>query len=286
MSYPEVMKGEGDILGTLRKILKDEFFTAVEVSWIKDPEIRIQAAKLLREAGVKVCYGAQPRLLTTGLNPNATDENDRLKAEQTLREAIDEAHELGAEGIAFLTGKYEEERKDEAYRQLVKTTLSLCRYAAEKKMSVEVEVFDFDVDKKSLIGPAPYAATFAAEIRNHCTNFGLLADLSHFPLTREDSRFVISVLKPYITHLHFGNAVAADASMEAYGDMHPRFGFPNSANTVEDLREFLSVLRSEGFFRPCDPMVLSFEVKPWKDEDAEMVLANSKRALNRAWSLL
>jgi len=286
MSYPETMKGEGDIIGTLRKVLSDDFYSAVEVTWMKDPKVRAEAAKLIRESGIKVCYGAQPRLLTTGLNPNAIDENDRKLAEDTLIEAIDEAEELGASGIAFLSGKYDDDKKDIAYSQLLKTTKNLCDYAAKKNMMVELEVFDFDIDKKSLIGPAPYSATFAADMRNYCSNFGLVVDLSHFPLTYEDSRFVITTLKPYITHLHFGNAVADDPNHAAYGDMHPRFGFPNSANTIEDLKDFLAILKEEGFFRADDPMVLSFEVKPWADEDPDMIVANTKRALNRAWAML
>ncbi len=285
MSYPEVMRGEGDILGTLRRILADDYFDAVEVTWIKDPAVRKQAARMIEVSGATVCYGAQPRLLTTGLNPNAIDEADRLAAEKTLTEAIDEAEELGAKGIAFLSGKYDEAEKERAFGQLLKTTKALCKYAGAKGMSVELEVFDFDIDKKSLIGPAPYALRFAEEMRNCCNNFGLLVDLSHFPLTYETSRFVIQTLRPYITHLHFGSAVV-NPSMEAYGDAHPRFNFPGSANGVEELRDFLAVLKEEGFFRPDAPLVMSFEVKPWQDEDADLVLANTKRVLNRAWALL
>ena len=50
------------------------------------------------------------------------------------------------------------------------------------------------------------------------------------------------------------------------------------------LLEFLKVLKREGFFRVDDPYVLSFEVRPWKDEDSEIVIANAKRTLNRAWA--
>jgi len=32
--------------------------------------------------------------------------------------------------------------------------------------------------------------------------------------------------------------------------------------------------------------VLSIEVKPWKDEDAGIILTNTKRVINRAWALL
>ena len=120
---------------------------------------------------------------------------------------MDEAEYLGAKAVAFLAGKWEEAAKDEAYAQLLKTTVNLCRYAETKGMGVNLEVFDYDIDKAALIGPAPLAARFAADVRCSCPNFGLLVDLSHFPLTYEKSEFVIRTLRPYIRHLHIGNAV-------------------------------------------------------------------------------
>ena len=184
-----------------------------------------------------------------------------------------------------MAGKWSEETKELAYAQLLKTTGNLCEYAASKGMMVELEVFDYDMDKAALIGPAPYAARFAADMRMKHSNFGLLVDLSHFPTTYETSKFVIQTLRPYITHLHFGNAVVKKGC-EAYGDQHPRLGFPDSANDVEELRDFLQVLKNEGFFCPESPYVLSMEVKPWKGEDADIVMASTKRALNRAWAMV
>ena len=96
---------------------------------------------------------------------------------------------------------------------------------------------------------------------------------------------MIQTLRPYITHLHFGNAVVKKGC-EAYGDQHPRFGFPNGANDTEELRDYFQVLKEEGFFRRDNPLVLSMEVKPWKDEEAEIVLAGTKRVVNRAWALV
>jgi hypothetical protein len=32
-----------------------------------------------------------------------------------------------------------------------------------------------------------------------------------------------------------------------------------------------------------NPRVLSLEVKPWGDEDPDLVIANAKRTLNKAW---
>lgn len=282
MSHPPTSY---DILDSIKTIATDEFFTALEIGQIKDNEIRTQVKKMLGESHLKVCYGAQPRLLGPKLNPNNLDEEGRKKAEATLLEAIDEAEYLGAEGIAFLSGKWERETRDQAYEQLLKTTRAVCSYAATKNMIVELEVFDFDMDKSALIGPAPYAAKFAADICMTHSNFGLLVDLSHFPTTYETSRFVIQTLRPYITHLHIGNAVVKEGC-EAYGDQHPRFGFPNSANDVEQLRNFFTVLKEEGFFRAENPYVMSMEVKPWGDEDGDIILANTKRVINRAWALV
>lgn len=274
-----------DLLDSIKTIVTDEFFTAIEVTRVADDETRAKVKRMLEQSHMKVCYGAQPRLLGPGLNPNDIDEEGRKKAEATLIEAVDEAEYLGAKGIAFLAGKWQEETKEEAYEQLLKTTRNVCTYAAAKGMMVELEVFDFDMDKAALIGPAPYAAKFAADMRMTHSNFGLMVDLSHFPTTYETSRFVIQTLRPYITHLHIGNAVVKEGC-EAYGDKHPRFGYPNSANDVEQLVDFFTVLKEEGFFNAKNPYVMSMEVSPWGDEDGDIILANTKRVINRAWALV
>ena len=279
MSHPKY-----DLLESIKSIACDDFFDAIEVKKFPDDETRNQAKSIFEQAHMKVCYGAQPALLGPKLNPNSIDEAERLKAEAALLAAVDEAEFLGAKAIAFLAGKWQPETKEEAYSQLIKTTKKVCDYAAEKDMGVNLEVFDFDMDKAALIGPAPLAARFAADMRCLCNNFGLMVDLSHFPTTYETSQFVIRTLRPYIKHFHIGNAVVKKGC-EAYGDEHPRFGFPNSANDTPELIDFFRVLRDEGFFNSEEPYVLSFEVKPWGDEDADLILAGTKRVINRAWAM-
>ena len=278
MSYPN-----RDPMESLKAIAKDDYFDAIELKGFG--EKNAEAKAILDQSHLKVCYGAQPRLLGPKLNPNDIDEAGRKKAEATLIEAVDEAEYLGAKGIAFLAGKWEEATKDQAYQQLLKTTRAVCSYAATKGMMVEIEVFDYDVDKAALIGPAPYAAQFAAEMRTTHNNFGLLVDLSHIPITRETSQFVIRTLRPYITHLHLGNAVVKEGC-DGYGDLHPRFGYPNSANDVPELLDYFQVLKEEGFFNAKEPYVLSMEVTLRPGEDEDIILANTKRVINRAWALL
>jgi len=287
MAYPSTMKGEGPVLETIRKIARDDYFNAIEITWIKDPKVRGEVKKILDASHMKIGYGAQPRLLTTGLNINSLDEDGRQKAVETLKEGIDEAYEMGAAGFAFLSGRYEESTKEKSFEALVKSTRELCGYAGEKGgLKVIHEIFDYDIEKKSLIGPAGLAARFAREIRKEYDNFGLMIDLSHLPLTRETAQEAIIPIKEFLVHAHMGNAVVKDPSFPAYGDAHPRFGFPNGANDVPELVEYLRALMDIGFLNEKDPPIVSFEVKPWGDEDADVVIANAKRTLNEAWARL
>ena len=74
MSHPTY-----DVMDSIYKIACDDFFDALEVKKFDDDETRAKAKKLLADSHLRVCYGAQPRLLGPGLNPNAINEADRLK---------------------------------------------------------------------------------------------------------------------------------------------------------------------------------------------------------------
>ena len=285
MAYPNTIKGEGPVLETIKKLALDDYFNAIEITTIKNPEERQTVKKMLETSHMTVAYGAQPRLLTTGLNINDLNEEGRLNALQNLKEGIDEAYEIGATGFAFLSGKYEEATKEESYQALVKSTKEICSYVKSKgNMKVALEVFDYDVDKKSLIGPADLAFRYAKEIREEHDHFGLMVDLSHIPLIHETIEESLLPVKDYIIQAHIGNCVVRSADMAGYGDLHPRFGFPNGENDVDEVVEYLRVLLQIGFLNDKKPPIVSFEIKPFGDEDPDIVIANAKRTLNEAWA--
>lgn len=285
MAYPECGSGEGPIEETLKKIAEDDYFDAVEITWIKDKNVRQNAKKIIDGAKLVVAYGAQPRLLTTGLNINDLNGEKRLEALKTLKAGIDEAYEMNAKGFAFLSGNYQLDKKSEAFDALVDSTKELCKYAKSKgDMKVLLEVFDYDVDKKALIGPAKLAKIFAEEIKSEYDNFGLIVDLSHIPLLHETIEEAILPVKEYILHAHMGNCVIKDPSMEGYGDQHPRFGFPNSECDIEELTEYLRILKFIGVLNKENPPIVSFEVKPYKDESSEAVIEGAKKVLKEAWA--
>lgn len=284
MAYPFAASGEGAIAESVRRICTDDYFNVIEVTWIKDPTVRAEVRKMTETAAMTVSYGAHPRLLCTKQNINSLDEELRQIALQNLKDGIDEAYELGAAGYAFLSGTYEEDTKENSYQQLVKSIIDLCRYAKEKgDMPVNLSVFDYNMDKCCLIGPAPLAARLAAEVSESVDNFGLLVDLTHIPLLHESIRDSLLPVAKYLKHAHIGNSVVIPGK-PGYGDQHPRFGFPNSANGITEIVEFLKILFEIEYLNEERPAIVSFEIKPFGDDDIEMIIANAKRTLNAAWA--
>ena len=285
MAYPEIINGDGLILETLQKIAEDDFFTAVEICCIKDEETKEKAKKLLKMSHLTITYGAQPRLLINKLDLNSFDEEGRRRAAREVKAGVDEAYEMGAKALAFLSGKDPgEERREEARRLLVSSIKEICGYAKSKgSLGIILEIFDREVDKKCLIGPAEEARMIAEEVRKEFDNFGLMVDLSHLPLLNETPTQAIMPIKDYLVHAHIGNCILKDKEHLSYGDQHPRFGIEGGENDVEELTVFLRVLLDVGFLNTKNPPIVSFEVKPLPGEPSEVVIANDKRVLREAW---
>lgn len=280
MSYPAA-----DPMEAMKKIICDPYFEALELPPLPNQEERRQAAGLFSASLVTAGCGYHPVMLEKGLNPNALCEEERIRCQKWMLETLDQAYEMGCTGVAYLAGKYDSSQLPQHLDQLDKTTSTLCAYAQKKNMTVELEIFDYDFDKSVLVGPCEMAADFAKNIRKRFDNFGLLADLSHFPLTRETSEKVFAVCAPYLTHFHIGNAVV-EPDCEGYGDTHPRFGLPHSANHLDTLVDFLKLLKRYTEEQKLSRPILSFEIKPRPYEDPDAVLAGSKRILDLAWSMV
>lgn len=293
MSFPEVMKGEGPIVETLEKVLANDFFTAVELTHIRDDKTREQVKKMLESSHVVSAYGSQPVLLSNKLNLNSLVEEERVKAITEVKKCIDEAAYLGTKGVAVLSGPHPGQDKEiAAIEKLLLSLEELCAYSQKYNLMFELESFDFDVDKKCLIGKSTLAAEVARKIRKKYSNFGLILDLSHFPLQYELTKDALKNSIEYVTHLHIGNCVLKDKNHAAYGDQHPRFGVAGGENDITQVREFLSVLFELGWLKDdcntkqSDKPILSFEVKPMPGELSSIVLANSIRVFKEAWASL
>lgn len=285
MSYPDVLQDEMQIIPTLKKIIGDPFFSVVEMAPIADKKIRNQVKELFTHSDCTLVYTAAPKSLGGKLNLNSEDEGQRQKAIAQVKEYIDEAIEVGAEGIGIIAGQYRSEKYEEAFQAFVNSCKELCEYAKKALgFQVEVEQFDYDFHNKLLIGSSETAKRLAEEMSSY-SNFGILVDLSHLPLIHETPQECLEKLAGYVTHVHIGNAVCSHPDDYLYGDFHPRFSLENSAIGVGEVVDFFKSLFKIGFFTKNMPIV-SFEIKAWPGDEPDLVLAECKRMMNLSWSLL
>ena len=287
MAFPKTITGEGPIAESVSRIAEDPFFGAIEITWIKDPAERATVRRILETSRTKVGYGAQPAVLMGKLNPNSLVEAERRHAVDELKPRLDEAAEMGARRMAFLSGRDPGEGdRAAAVQALVRSVKELSAYGREKGIALTVETFDRDVDKKALIGPSPLAAEFAAAVRQEYPEFGLMYDLSHQPLLHEESQTALSTLKDHLVHIHVGNCVSVEGQA-GYGDLHPRFGWPKGSNDIAEVVEFIRSLFRVGYLKDGSPERpwIGFEVKPQgTDETSEQVIAGTQRMWREAWS--
>jgi sugar phosphate isomerase/epimerase len=287
MAFPETMKGEGPILDTVRKIAEDEFFTGIELTWMKDPGVRKQVRQLLEAARLPAAFGAQPTLLTQKLDLNSADAAGRARAVAQLKEDIDQAEELGISRLATLSGTDPgEAERSRAFDDLADSVMQVCEYGGRRGVGITLETFDRAVDKKALVGPSGEAAAFSARIRQAYPDFGLMYDLSHMPLLEEEAGPALHALKDHLVHAHIGNCVKTKG-LPGFGDQHPRFGFPGGENDISALVDFLRGLFEIGYLKedPQGPKPwVGIEVKPMPGETSEALLAGTKRVWIEAWA--
>ncbi|MFH0067106.1 sugar phosphate isomerase/epimerase family protein [Peribacillus sp. NPDC056705] len=287
MAYPETMGGDGPTVETIKKIVQDDFFSGIEITSINNPEERKEATQILQSGGMTVGFGAQPILLRNKGNLNSFDEAERRRAIDLVKGGIDQAYEVNAAKLGFLSGGKPDTQQDVALQLLTNSIKELCDYAKSKgDLVLSLETFDDETDKKCLIGSNKLAVEVAKEVRKVDPTFGLMLDLSHLPMQRETSYDALTVARDYINHAHIGNCYIKDTSDPAYGDQHPRFGYPGSEVDVSELAEYLRSLLEIGYIGEGIKNIVAFEVKPVGTESSDIVIAQSKRTLIDAWSLL
>ena len=287
VSFPDCQRTEAYYLKCLERIAGDPFYEAVEVTAVSDIRLREKVKGILMDSGMTVAYCAQPVILKNKLNLNSFDKKERSRAVRRMKECIDEACELGAESLSFLAGPCKKGLESETLLYLEESISEMCSYAQDRrrKLQIEIEVFDYDIDKRSLIGPSRRAAELAENLREKHDNFWILPDLSHIPQQHETIEEALAHVLPYMRRTHIGNCVLEEGS-PVYGDCHPPFSYPGSSIGKKELSTYLSILADKGFLSDLERPMVSFEIKPLSDNDIESVLGENKKILTEAFEML
>jgi sugar phosphate isomerase/epimerase len=286
LAFPECMSGAGPILESISAIAYDDFFSGIEISRINDPQIRKQVASLLEQTHLQVDFGVHPVILGEKQNINSLDEGERRRACAAIEAYLDQGAGLNARRFVLLSGPDPgEAQRADATQALTESSYQIAERAEKYHLDVVLETFDRTVDKCALIGPADEAARVAADLRKHHPRFGLLYDMGHMVLLDEKPVPAMTRLQDYLVHVHVGNCVNVKGRT-GYGDLHPRFGYPGSANDVPELVEFLNALFILGYLseeKKSHRPGVGFEIRPQPGESSAAILANLKRAWREAW---
>lgn len=289
MAFPEVMASDEPAVDTLKTLCDDDYFQVLEVKSIGDEKERKRAIELVKGAGKKIGFGAQPTLLKAGGNLNALDPETHQAALDLVRKCLDEAAEWGASALAVLSGKDPgEEKRNDATAMLIAALKDICEHARRAgDMPIILETFDRKpFGKNCLIGPTEEAANVADRVAAYYLSFGLAIDLSHLPLLEETPDHAIQTSRHVLRLAHIGNCVMKHEDHPAYGDEHPPFGIEEGENGVDELAAFLKALLDAGYIGEGKHNPVSMEVKPCGDLSSDDVIANGKATLDAAWAAL
>ena len=72
----------------------------------------------------------------------------------------------------------------------------------------------------------------------------------------------------------------------ALAHKHIQFALDHQNDSLEQLAAYLRLLLKIGFLNEKKRPIVSFEIKPFGEEDPEVCLANAKRTLDLAWELV
>lgn len=285
MIFPECILGTGPIVETVSILAEDTFFSFLELGNIDSPTTRKQIVSILSQAQISVEFDGQPFTLLPGFDLEAESSLQRCRAIDAMKQAIDQAAELGSPTCGVMSGKFYPRNISvaDAVDRLQESLLKLCHYAQQYDITMCLENFDQEpYSKDCLVGPTSMAAELACAIKSEADNFGLLPDLSHVPILKETPTQMVEAAKDHIVRTQIGNG-SADPYCSHYGDNHPYFGAPGTGVGIPQLTEFLQALVDVGFLSETRRGRVAFEVKPAPQEDPMAIIAGSKRALVEAW---
>jgi sugar phosphate isomerase/epimerase len=280
--YPDVVEAER-FLQTADELLHDPYFRRIEVSGIHNPDIRALFRRRLAVCRVQTSYLAQPLIFQEQLDLGSADQAVRTKAIERIRSCMAAAEDAGADMIEIISGPYPADSKvNGAIAQFAESVLLLAEQAKLHRLKLLVEMFDYDVDKKRLIGSVAHTIQLFQRI-GVSEHVKLLLDLSHIPMVRTDIADTVRLLSPWIGHVHVGNTVMNPADSK-FGDTHPYFGYPAGANDIDQLATFFQALHQAGYIHAERSSAVSFElICAAADRPADLI-ANAKRTLQLAWS--
>ena len=201
-----------------------------------------------------------------------------------IGDMIEQAAAAGGNGLIFTSGPPSPKEATAAhYEAFADFCRWLCDRCAPHGITVMLEPFDTDVDKRYLYGPTQQCVRLIESLQPDVQNFAIELDLAHVPLMGETFSQAIRTSAPHLKRVHLGNCVFKDRSHPLYGDKHPPIGYDGGEIDTPELTEIFRCLLEIGFLDSRRRGNLVLEMTPWPGRSVEETVADGFARVEAAW---
>ncbi|MEK6795763.1 MAG: sugar phosphate isomerase/epimerase [Spirochaetota bacterium] len=283
MLYPACTGDEAFHVETLASFVKRTDIDTFDCCVPYGADARKKATAIVTSAGKPVCYATHliplRKLSCASLLPNEQGIMRMLMIDQ-----LDAAKAVGAKEMIFASGADAAAgKRAEALAMFKDFCVFLCTEAKKRGITVLLEPFDTDFDKKFLMGPTTECVNLIHSLEPKIDNLGIELDMAHIPLMHETFDQAIRTVAPYLKRVHLGNCVMKDASNPWYGDNHPPMGIEGGEIDVPVLTEILRILVDIGYIGKDNKGTLVVEMQPFPGRSVDETIADNFRRLDEAW---
>ncbi|MCC6956452.1 MAG: sugar phosphate isomerase/epimerase [Anaerolineales bacterium] len=293
VSFPKNIPGDGPIIENLESILADDDFQTIEISWIKNEDVKKKASALLKTSGKRIVFSGGPPFAYQQINLSSLDDGERKYSMEYARQLFDDARLFNA-CIFLITGGRDTlpSERERAKDKLVQSIVELSKYAREHSdqspIYLSLEPVDRAVHRKGLIGPIAEAVEIAQRVEQAGETLYLTLDQSHLAQLGIAPGEALRLAYNYLFHVHLANCIICDPQHPLYGDEHPYFGIKDGEHGLQELVVFLKILEKLGYFSRQPPYggwpIVSVEVKPLDNEDPVEALKTTKAVLAKSFA--
>lgn len=260
---------------TYNKLAVENNYSGIETRIIKDEETHLLFKTHTENLDWDVVFWITGEMSRTSLNLSSLNKDLREKSIMKVFEFIDLAFSYNSQKIGLGSGRIESfEKHDEQLKYFATSLKSIMDYIEENNYSLDiiVEPLDQFSHKKNVVGTLSTCLNLIKLLRDNKWieegRFSLCWDSAHFALNRDNFEESIKVLSPYVSRIHFSDAIL-DENHPDYGDNHLPFDSQGFMN-LEEAKRIINLFRrykdsSKNIHVACEVRTKNIE-DAWKNE--------------------
>lgn len=211
-----------DLMNLYSQLSQDLKYGSLETRLIRNQELIDFYNEKFED--VELTYWVTGELQRKGLNLSAVNEDKRKEAVHYVKSMIKVAAFTHCHWLGIASGKIES-TLDEGLKAFQLSVIELLEDIQNYDMAIMIEPLDQFAHKCNVVGTVDTTLTLLKNIPEKYLKNKKLAiclDTAHTALNKDDFEEAFKKLSPYISRVHFANAVL-DETSHLYGDHHLPF---------------------------------------------------------------